>query len=189
MRVLVGLGNPGEQYEKTRHNLGFVCVDALAEALGLTGWKEHKGGLFLKNGEYALFKPQSFMNGSGLPVQHLVDYYGVELKDLCVVADDIYVEPGTARIRHAGGDGGHNGWKSIIQHLGSEGYARVRIGAGVYEQQPEHPMHQVPLSDYVLQKLPAHDQKRAKQLIDKLLPNLVEWLEHGTELPTQTVHL
>ena len=192
MRALIGLGNPGEKYEHTRHNVGFACLDAVAESLGEKGWKRmHDCEVVeanLDGMKYLLVKPQQFMNNSGRPLRALTEYYGLSAADLCIVADDVYIAPGTVRIRREGADGGHNGWKSIQAHLELLDYWRVRIGVGVYEQNPEKRLQQPALEDYVLQRMPPHDQKVTDALIDNLVPNLVEWLKHGT-LSQETVHL
>jgi PTH1 family peptidyl-tRNA hydrolase len=192
MRLLVGLGNPGKEYDGTRHNLGFDCVDAVAKHLGASNWKAFKGGMLAEsviNKEKALiFKPQEFMNRSGLPIRQIVDYYGIAPHDVCIVADDVYVAPGSVRIRKSGGDGGHNGWKSVIEHLDPDSFWRVKIGAGVYEQHPDKRAHQPALEEYVLKPMPKHEQKAVADLIDRVVPDLVQWLEHGT-LETETVHL
>jgi PTH1 family peptidyl-tRNA hydrolase len=187
MRLLAGLGNPGAEYAHTRHNAGFDLVDQMAKQLGSLTWKEFKGGLVAKEGESLLFKHTQYMNRSGLPLRQVVDYYKIELSDICIATDDVYIAPGSARIRHTGADGGHNGWKSVIEQLGSEHFWRVRIGVGIYEQHPEHRIHQPALDDYVLQRPPAHDAKRVGELIDKITPNLVEWLRSG-QIEEQTVH-
>jgi PTH1 family peptidyl-tRNA hydrolase len=187
MRLLVGLGNPGREFEGTRHNAGFMCVDAVANGLGLEGWKEFRGGLLAKKGEMLLLKPQQYMNRSGETIRHIADYYGIGSGDICIAADDVYLAPGSVRIRHEGADGGHNGWKSVQEHLEGN-YVRVRLGVGIYEQEPERRAHQPALDHYVLQPLPAHEAKQLAQLVDNLVPNLISWLERG-DLPEQTLHI
>jgi PTH1 family peptidyl-tRNA hydrolase len=193
MRLLVGLGNPGERYDNTRHNVGFACVDAVAEAIGKPAWKEFKDGLLalatVGNERVALFKPMQFMNNSGLHVQEVVSYYTIESPDLAVVCDDVYVKPGSARIRQSVGDGGHNGMKSLLVHLDPDTFWRVKIGAGLYEQHKDQRVRQPALEDYVLQKLPTHDSHLVEKVIDRLVPDLVTWLEHGTGLTQKTVHI
>ena len=192
MRLLVGLGNPGDEFKKTRHNVGFDALDAVAKQIGTSRWKVFKGGLIAETGQGStkafLFKPQEYMNRSGESIRQVVDFYQIEAPDLCIITDDVYITPGSARIRHGGGDGGHNGWKSIGEHLTYINFWRVRIGMGLYEQHPEHRMHQPPLDEYVLGRLPLHEHKRVVQLIDKLTPNLVQWLERG-ELVEETLHI
>lgn len=190
MRLLVGLGNPGIEYQDTRHNLGFKAVEAVAGKMDLS-WRKFKDGLLAECGKgeqrRLLFKPQTFMNCSGIPVKQVVDYFKIPYQDICIVADDVYIAPGSARIRQTGGDGGHNGWRSIIEHLGADEYWRVRVGVGVYEQHPEKRLKQPPLEEYVLQPLPKHEQKLTQELIDKLVPLLVNWLERG-EIAEQGLH-
>jgi PTH1 family peptidyl-tRNA hydrolase len=188
MRALIGLGNPGEKYAKTRHNLGFQCVDAVAKELELTGWKKFQGGEILSGEGIHLFKPSSFMNNSGQAVRQLLDYYNLDSPDLCIAADDVYLAPGSARVRQSGGDGGHNGWKSVLEHLDLDTFWRIKIGAGIYEQHPDKRKHMAGLEDYVLQRMPKHEEKLTEELIDKMVPNLVQWLKHGTGLTEETVH-
>lgn len=192
MRLLAGLGNPGSQYDKTRHNVGFVLLDALAKEQGAT-WKEFKGGelaeIRLDGTKALLFKPMQFMNESGRPLQQVMSYYDIAPEDLCVVTDEVYIKPGSARFRQGGGDAGHNGIKSLVTHLSSPEFWRVKVGVGIYEQDPDKRHHQAPLDEYVLQKLTPHDYKQTLALIDILLPNLVEWLRSGQGFETKTVHL
>ncbi len=192
MRLLVGLGNPGPKYQGTRHNVGFEVVDAVAAALNITKWKTFKDGLLAEAGsgenKILLFKPQQFMNNSGVQVRQLLDYYHVPAADTAVVYDDVYIQPGSIRIRQGGGDSGHNGMKSLHTHLTDHAFWRLRVGAGLYEQKPEL-RHTLPaLEDYVVQKFPATDLKKVQKLIDNQVPNLVEWLKLGTGLQEQTVH-
>lgn len=192
MRILIGLGNPGSEYEKTRHNAGFWTVDAVAAHLGWGLWKEFKGGLLAEghlNGEkLLLFKPQEFMNRSGVSVKTILDYFQIPTDDVAVVMDDVYIAPGSARMRRNGGDGGHNGLRSILQHVDPDTFWRIKVGVGLYPQEQADRAHAPALDHYVLQPMPAHDHKQVVKLVDKLVPNLVGWLEHGT-LPTETVHL
>jgi PTH1 family peptidyl-tRNA hydrolase len=192
MRIIAGLGNPGAQYDGTRHNLGFVCIDELAKLLGAGTWRSAHGGFLAEvqiGGKKALlFKPRYFMNRSGDPLQALLTFYKESASNLVVVLDDIYLEPGTARIRQGGGDGGHNGMKSLMRTMTGQNFWRVRIGVGVYAQDPESRVHLPPLEDYVLQKAPKEDMERVSKLIDTLIPNLVGWLEHGA-ISEETIHI
>lgn len=139
MKLIVGLGNPGDKYKGTRHNAGFQVIDELAERFNISVKnKEHKGltGKGMIMGEKViLLKPQTFMNNSGDSIAPLAAYYGIGIEDIIVVYDDIYLEPGHIRIRKKGSAGGHNGMKSVIARLGSEDFARVRVGVGA---KPEH---------------------------------------------------
>lgn len=191
IRLLVGLGNPGKEYSKTRHNLGFMLLDGVAKELGIKTWRTLLGSKIAetKLGEtkIILLQPQNFMNRSGEQVSQILNYFDVPIKEVAIALDDVYIAPGSGRIRKSGGDGGHNGLKSVIGHL-EDSFWRVRIGAGLYEQDPQKREHHPPLDEYVLQPMPAHEQKMAKKLIDKVIPDLLKWLEHG-ELVEKTIHL
>lgn len=135
MFLIVGLGNPGKQYEGTRHNVGFDAIDALVDEYRIpSGGTQHKAliGKGVINGQKVLLaKPLTFMNLSGEAVRALVDYYKIDPEEeLLVLYDDISLVPGQIRIRKKGSAGGHNGIKSIIAHLGTQNFSRVKIGVG-----------------------------------------------------------
>lgn len=134
MQIVVGLGNPGRKYERTRHNAGFMAVDALARSLrfSLTGEKYHAlVGRGLVGGSEVLFaKPQTYMNESGRSVGAVLRYTSATVGDLIVVHDELDLPLGTVRIKTGGGHGGHNGLRSIIDHLGTPAFIRVRVGIG-----------------------------------------------------------
>lgn len=192
MRVLVGLGNPGVQYEKTRHNAGFWVIDSILKNIKAGKSRSFAGGklweVFLNGEKHLLFKPETFMNRSGQAIHELLNYFNISTDQVCIIADDVYIDPGTIRIRKGGGDGGHNGWRSVLEQVKPDQFWRVRVGVGVYEQDPEKRMHQPPLDQYVLEPAPAHDQKRGMEAIDKMTPNLVQWLEQGM-LEEATFHI
>lgn len=159
MILVVGLGNPGDEYAHTRHNAGFDTIDILAERWGATYWKNKCGALVaevkpreLGGEEVALAKPQSFMNLSGGPVSKLVKDYGVKIDEVIVIHDDLDLAPGTIRVKQGGGHAGHNGLRSIIDKNGSREFFRVRVGIG-------RPPGKMPVVDFVL-KTP---QKQAKE--------------------------
>jgi len=132
MKMIVGRGNPGRQYAATRHNIGFVVVDRLADRLGISVSKlQHKalvGEARLATDKVLLVKPQTYMNNSGEAVAALVRYYRVEPADLLVIYDDMDLPVGKIRLRTKGGAGTHNGMRSIIDWLGTEEFARLRVG-------------------------------------------------------------
>lgn len=136
MKLIVGLGNPGAEYADTPHNLGFRAVDALAGLLGAGPWREERRFKALaakaaRRGEALwLLKPQTYMNASGESVGPFLRYYGGTAADLLVLSDDCDLPPGRLRVRPGGSAGGHNGLKSLIAHVGTEAFARVRMGAG-----------------------------------------------------------
>ena len=131
--LIVGLGNPGPEYEDTRHNVGFMAVDLLAQRLrlsldhahnALVGWGQHKGR------RVGLAKPQTYVNRSGTPVAALLDAHSLDPSDLLVVVDDLNLDTGQLRLRPGGSSGGHNGLDHITQRLGTSAYPRLRIGIG-----------------------------------------------------------
>ncbi len=148
MYIIVGLGNPGTQYEKTRHNVGFQVIDVLAEKAGIrVESAEHKAlvGKGILNGQKViLVKPQTFMNLSGESVRALTDYYKVNpSSELIVISDDIALNVGQLRVRKKGSAGGHNGLKNIILHLGREDFVRIRVGVGDRDPQRADLVHHV----------------------------------------------
>jgi PTH1 family peptidyl-tRNA hydrolase len=132
MKVVVGLGNPGKKYERTRHNVGFEVVDLLAKATGTDGYSSRFKALIAEAREDSekvlLVKPETFMNLSGLAVRQIVDFYQVPFEDLLVVCDDVNLPLGKLRFRTKGTHGGHNGLRDIQSHLGTTEYPRLRIG-------------------------------------------------------------
>lgn len=150
MRLIVGLGNPGEEYAHTRHNAGFDTIDLLADQWKATYWKNKGGALVaevkpacLGGEKVALVKPQSFMNLSGAPVSNLMKEYGSTIEEVIVIHDDLDLAPGTIRVKHGGGHAGHNGLRSIIDKTGSREFDRVRVGIG-------RPPGKMPVVDFVL---------------------------------------
>lgn len=178
--LIVGLGNPGREYELTRHNAGFLALDRLAEKFDLT-WKTDaraNADIIEANleGKKVIFaKPLTFMNNSGTAVASLVERFKVAATDVWVVYDEAAIEPTQVRVRRGGSAGGHNGIKSIIAHIG-EDFARIRIGVGSPE---EH----VPLENFVLQKhdnleqlekqLAAVDNMISKSIVDGIVEETV----------------
>ncbi len=147
MFLIVGLGNPGEEYVHTRHNAGFDAVDAIAEEIGARYWKTECGALTTKGAyrdhDLVLAKPQSFMNTSGGPVKQLMNAYGVDADHLIVIHDELDIDPGTVRAKFGGGHAGHNGLRSICDKLGTRDWHRVRVGIG-------RPPGRMNVADYVL---------------------------------------
>jgi PTH1 family peptidyl-tRNA hydrolase len=147
MKIVVGLGNPGQEYSTTRHNIGFITVDALADRWGVETWRRKFDALVTEYriaGEpILLLKPQTYMNLSGQAVGAAFKWYKLTPEDLIVVYDDLDLPAGRIRVRPKGGAGGHRGIESLFDHLGDDGFARVRIGIG----RPPKPMA---TADYVL---------------------------------------
>lgn len=131
MKVIVGLGNPGSEYENTRHNAGWTALAALAPELGSTYWKDECGAKVSHcKDDVLLVKPQSFMNLSGGPVKNVLKKYKSSVDDLIVIHDDMDIESGKIRVKRGGGAAGHNGLKSLFEKLGTQDFVRVRIGLG-----------------------------------------------------------
>ena len=150
--IIAGLGNPGAQYTKTRHNVGFVAIDYIAEKLGVRIDRAKFHALVAEakigNVRVLLMKPETFMNNSGVAIGEAAAFYKIPSERVIVLHDEISFEPGIIRIRRKGSAGGHNGLKSIIAHLSSEDFPRVKIGVG------KKPTPDYDLADWVLGKMP-----------------------------------
>ena len=161
--IVVGLGNPGAKYEKTRHNVGFIAVDDIAKRLGVKIDRAKYHALITEvtvDGKRGiLMKPETYMNNSGVAVAEAARFYNIPPEMVIVLHDEISFDPGLFRIRRKGSAGGHNGLKSIIEHLGSQDFPRIKLGVG----QKPHPEYD--LADWVLGKLPEGDMKK---FIDRL---------------------
>ena len=134
MRLIVGIGNPGSRYINTRHNIGFQFLDFFAKEKALA-FKASKFDYHFAEGEFSgapfvLIKPDTFVNNSGIAVSECLNYYGLSVFDILVVVDDVYLDLSDIRIRNTGGDGGHKGLSSIIYHLQSNNFSRLKIGVG-----------------------------------------------------------
>lgn len=180
MKLIVGLGNPGKRYERTRHNLGFLVVDALAATLGIRLDKEEcraLTGVAHRGGRLMLAKPQTYMNNSGEAVAALVRYYQIEPADMLVVYDDLALPPGQLRIRSKGSAGGHNGLRSIIHYLQTQEFPRLRIGIG-----PVPPGWTG--ADYVLSAFP-EDDPALRPAVERAAEAALFWVDQGIEKAMQ----
>ena len=159
--MIVGLGNPGRQYEGTRHNAGFICIDALEEKYSLKvnklKFKSLMGECRIDGKRCLILKPQTFMNLSGEAVRDAADFYKIPPERIIVIFDDISLEPGKLRIRRKGSDGGHNGIKSIIYHLKSNEFPRIKVGVGA-KPNPEYD-----LADWVLSRFTKKEADEIKK--------------------------
>ncbi|UCG47737.1 MAG: aminoacyl-tRNA hydrolase [Phycisphaerales bacterium] len=177
LKMVVGLGNPGDKYVDTRHNAGFKVIDSLAEALRIELRREKFGGRF-GSGGYAgekliLLKPWRFMNASGQVVATAVGFYRLSLCNLLVVTDDMALEPGRIRIRAQGSAGGHNGLADIIEKLGTSEFGRLRIGVGSRGEDMA--------VDYVLDR-PTESQKQAlNEAIERARDAVLCWIRDGID--------
>lgn len=170
MKLIVGLGNPGGEYEHTRHNMGFDVIDELARRWNVTQWKtdlKAKIGMVIFHGEKILLvKPLTYMNSSGEAVGAIANYYKIDISDIYVICDDLDLPPGKIRIRKKGSAGGHNGLKSVIAHLNTEEFQRFRIGVG-------HPHDGHTVIQHVLQR-PYGDEIEKIEEAKKHTANAIE---------------
>lgn len=163
--LIVGLGNPGKKYETTRHNAGFMCIDTLSreENTDVKKLKFHAliSECYIDSHKVIVMKPQTMMNNSGLAIKECAQFYKIAPENIIVIYDDISLEPGKLRIRRKGSAGGHNGIKSIIAHLGTESFPRIKIGVGA----KPHPDYD--LIDWVLGSFPKEDLKLVNEACEK----------------------
>ena len=167
MKIIAGLGNPGAEYAHTKHNVGFMLVDALAEELGIDAWREKFNALVAEGRigaeKVLLVKPLTYMNESGRALAPLLDWYKLAPEELIVVHDDMDIAVGTIRLRRKGSAGGHNGIKSLLAHIGSQEFSRVRIGIG-------RPLPGWTVVRHVLAPFSAEDGPKVHEAIAYLLP-------------------
>ncbi len=173
MKCIVGLGNPGKKYEKTRHNVGFMVLDELAKR---HDWKINKSkfnGLYtietIDQTKVILLKPQTYMNLSGDSIRQLMDFYELEESDILVIYDDLDLITGKIRLRQKGGHGGHNGMRSIIDQLGTKGFNRLRIGV-------DRPVPKMTVVDHVLGKFDPTQEQLVQDSINKAIDACDAWM-------------
>ena len=172
--VIVGLGNPGARYEQTRHNAGFWFVDALAREFGaeLKEQSKYKGWAakaVIDGRDLWLLKPSTFMNRSGESVAALAGFFKIPTQQILVAHDELDLAPGTVRLKRGGGHGGHNGLRSLVEHLASREFLRLRLGIG-------HPGHRDDVVDYVLTRPAAEDRDAIERAVDEavaMMPQVV----------------
>src|SRR5512143_334096 len=179
MKLIVGLGNPGREYERTRHNFGFLLIDRLFQRAGCRRFRSESSakvaGITFADQRVLLVKPQTYMNLSGDAVRPLLDRYGEgNPRNLLVVSDDVALPLGMIRVRARGSAGGQKGLKSIIERLGSEEFARVRIGL-----KPDHPLDD--LSSFVLSPIRARDRELLDEALEKAVEAVAVILSEGVE--------
>ena len=178
MYLIVGLGNPEEEYSKTRHNMGFNIINKLSQQYNIDV-KQNKfqalcGSGIIEKEKVILLKPQTYMNLSGNSVKEVVDFYKIEKEKILVIYDDMDIEPGKIKIRKKGSAGGHNGMKSIIQMIGIEEFPRIRVGIG-------RPIHKDDEINYVIGAIPEEDLKRLDEGIEKAQKAVEEILRNGVD--------
>lgn len=178
MKLIVGLGNPGQEYSRTRHNVGFMAVDALADHLGICNWK-HKFDAEIAEGKIGseavlLVKPQTYMNLSGNAVGAILRWYKLNVEDVIAIYDDMDIAVGSVKLKKRGSSGGHRGVESLLMNLGKEEFPRVRIGIG-------RPQPGWTVVDHVLAKFSGKDQTVIDQLIVELIPGIEAIVKQGID--------
>ncbi len=186
LKVIVGLGNPGSKYTKTRHNAGFWFVEEVARQYSAAFRSEKKfhgevSKISLEGKEIWLLKPDTFMNRSGLATQSLLSFYRITAEQLLVAHDEIDLPPGTAKLKTGGGHGGHNGLRDIISQLGSKEFHRLRVGVG-------HPGSKDLVVDYVLHKASLDDQILIDRDIDDAVSVMPDLASGAYEQAMQKLH-
>ncbi len=180
-KIIVGLGNPGPKYEKTRHNIGFIVVDHLAEAYhlrfhsGKKSFKSETATGTIDHSKVLLVKPLTFMNNSGEAVKAILDFYKSKPEDVLVVHDDLDLPLGRIRIVKKGGAGGHNGIRSIIAHVGTQNFPRLRIGIG-------RPQNEIPVENYVLSPFSRQERELLEKIIKTSTEAIITILRKGIDI-------
>ncbi|MBD3671738.1 MAG: aminoacyl-tRNA hydrolase [Gammaproteobacteria bacterium] len=183
---MVGLGNPGPEYEDTRHNAGFWFVDQLARRLGAGLRNENKfhgeaGKAIVEHRDVWLLKPMTFMNRSGQSVAALARFYKIEPEHILVVHDELDIPPGDIRLKKGGGHGGHNGLRDIITHLGSKEFMRLRVGIG-------HPGNAKQVASYVLKKPSQDDRISIENALDAAESEIADIVKGEHQLVMNRLH-
>lgn len=178
MYLIVGLGNPEEEYGKTRHNIGFNVINKIAEKYGISVNKNKFQGLYetaiIEGNKVILVKPQTYMNLSGNCVKEFMDFYKIPKEEVLIIYDDMDIEPGKIKIRKKGGPGGHNGMKSIIQMLKTEEFSRIRTGIG-------RPIHSGDEINYVIGSIPEDEIPKLEEGVEKAKEAVIEILKNGID--------
>jgi len=179
MYLIVGLGNPEEEYSKTRHNMGFNTINKISQQYNIEV-KQNKfqalyGSGMIEKEKVILLKPQTYMNLSGESIKEVVNFYNIEPKEIIVIYDDIDIEKGKIKLRKKGGAGSHNGMKSVVEELNTTDFARIRVGIG----QPEFKSDMI---NYVIGKVPEDEQKILKEGTHKAAEAVEEILKNGIDI-------
>jgi len=197
MKIIVGLGNLGEKYQKTRHNAGFIFIDELIKSEKITSFSKPLQFQFNKKfkaemaevereGEKIIFaKPQTFMNLSGESVRKMIDYWQAEIKDLIIVTDEVDLPLGTVRIRLGGSSGGHQGLASVIRALGQAGFVRIRIGIS----RPVLEQSKIETEKYVLEKFSRRESQVFQESVELTIDYLIEFLGKKMTMPSHTLEV
>jgi len=173
LKLIVGLGNPGKAYEHTRHNVGFMVIDILAERLNIPLDKAKFNGIHgigtISGEKVILCKPLTYMNLSGECVRPLMDYYNINIENVIIIYDDLDLPTGNIRLRAKGSAGGHNGMKSLIQHLGSQEFKRIRVGI-------DRPKNGMKVADYVLGRFTEDEIPAINEAVSRSASACEKWI-------------
>lgn len=173
MKLIIGLGNPGKQYEQTRHNVGFMVIDKLSKELSIPLDRNKFNGIYgighISGEKIILLKPLTYMNLSGECIRPLMDYYEINDDELVVIYDDLDLPVGKIRLRSKGSAGGHNGIKSMILHLATQEFNRIRVGI-------DRPQNGMKISDYVLGRFTKEEEPGIIEAIDRSANACEKWL-------------
>lgn len=174
MKLIVGLGNPGKQYENTRHNIGFDVIDELSDIFSIplnqSKFKGLYGMGFHKGEKVVLLKPLTYMNLSGESIRAVSDYYQIDIEDIVIIYDDLDLPVGKIRLRQKGSAGGHNGIKSTVAHLGTQEFNRIRIGI-------DRPKNGMKVPDYVLGRFYDEEKPLTQEAVKKSAAACEAWLD------------
>lgn len=179
MYIIVGLGNPEEEYSNTRHNMGFDTINKIAEQykikISKTNFKGKYGNGIIENEKVILLKPQTYMNLSGESIKEIIQFYKIETNKLIIIYDDIDIDTGIIKIRKTGGPGTHNGMKSVIKEIGTQDFIRIRIGIG-------KPEHKEDLINYVIGGIPKEEREKLDKGIDLAKDAVIEVIKNGVDI-------
>ena len=185
MYLIVGLGNPEEDYAGTRHNMGFDTLNKISKEYNIEINKKKFSGLYgtgtIENEKVILLKPQTFMNLSGKSIKECIDFYKIDLDKLVVIYDDIDIEKGIVKLRKQGGPGTHNGMKSVVDSLGTEKFSRVRVGIGM-------PEHKGDLINYVLGYIPEEEKELLNKGCEIAKKSVIEIIKRGIDIAMNKIN-
>ncbi len=177
VKMIVGLGNPGSKYEKTKHNIGFMAIDNIVKNLDVTftddkNFKAQIGSTFINHEKVYFVKPTTFMNNSGIAVKALLTYYNIDITDLIVIYDDLDMEVSKLRLRSKGSAGGHNGIKSIIAHIGTQEFNRIKVGIG-------RPLKGMTVINHVMGQFNTEDNIAISLILDRVVNAVKFYLQEN----------
>ena len=179
MYLIVGLGNPEQDYSNTRHNMGFNTINKLAKQYEIEITRNKFKGIYgtgiIENEKVILLKPQTYMNSSGESIKEIMQFYKIDINDLIIIYDDIDIEPGIIKVRKTGGPGTQNGMKSVVHELNTQNFKRVRVGIGMPNEKED-------LIEYVIGAIPEEDKKELDKGTDLAKDAIIEIIKNGIDI-------